>query len=63
MQVNELRRVGDYLADPEHLPPRILVAEDDADLRALVCGDLRRTPATAWVPSPFSRSPSRSRTS
>lgn len=42
MQVHEPRRTSDYLADPEFLPPRILLAEDDAELRALVSDDLRR---------------------
>jgi CheY-like chemotaxis protein len=28
--------------DPRLLPPRILLAEDDAEMRALVSGDLRR---------------------
>lgn len=42
MQAHEPRRPGDYLSDPELLPPRILLAEDDAEMRALVSGDLRR---------------------
>jgi len=42
MQVHEPRRANDYLLDPELLPPRILLAEDDAEMRALVSGDLRR---------------------
>ena len=42
MHVPETRRSSDYLADPELLPPRILLAEDDAEMRALVSGDLRR---------------------
>jgi CheY-like chemotaxis protein len=40
--LSEPRRAGDYLADPELLAPRILLAEDDAEMRALVSGDLRR---------------------
>lgn len=36
------QRSGEYLADPDLLPPRILLAEDDAEMRALVSGDLRR---------------------
>jgi CheY-like chemotaxis protein len=35
------RTESDYLADPELLPPRILLAEDDPEMRALVSGDLR----------------------
>ena len=42
MQTNAQRRCGDYLADPEFIPPRILLAEDDVEMRALVSGDLRR---------------------
>jgi len=42
MHVHEPRRPGDYLTDPELLPPRILLAEDDPEMRALVSGDLRR---------------------
>jgi CheY-like chemotaxis protein len=42
MQTHEPRRANDCLADPELLPPRILLAEDDAEMRALVSGDLRR---------------------
>jgi CheY-like chemotaxis protein len=42
MRAHAERRSGDYLADPELLPPRILLAEDDAEMRALVSGDLRR---------------------
>lgn len=42
MHVDEPRRRSDYLSDPELLPPRILLAEDDAEMRALVSGDLRR---------------------
>jgi DNA-binding response OmpR family regulator len=41
MRTHAPRRSGDYLADPELLPPRILLAEDDTELRALVSGDLR----------------------
>jgi CheY-like chemotaxis protein len=40
--MHEPRRSSDYLADPELLPPRILLAEDDAEMRALVSHDLRR---------------------
>lgn len=36
------RHPSDYLSDPDLLPPRILLAEDDAEMRALVSGDLRR---------------------
>lgn len=32
----------DHLADPQLLPPRILLAEDDLEMRALVSDDLRR---------------------
>jgi CheY-like chemotaxis protein len=32
----------DYLSDPNLLPPRILLAEDDSEMRALVSDDLRR---------------------
>ena len=42
MRTHEPRRPSDYLEDPGLLPPRILLAEDDADMRALVSGDLRR---------------------
>jgi CheY-like chemotaxis protein len=42
MHRHEPRRSGDYLTDPELSPPRILLAEDDAEMRALVSGDLRR---------------------
>jgi CheY-like chemotaxis protein len=42
MHMHEPRRQSDYLSDPELLPPRILLAEDDAEMRALVSGDLRR---------------------
>ena len=42
MRTHEPQRPSDYLADPELLPPRILLAEDDAEMRALVSGDLRR---------------------
>ncbi len=42
MRTHEARRSSDYLADPELLPPRILLAEDDAEMRALVSDDLRR---------------------
>jgi CheY-like chemotaxis protein len=42
MRTHAPRRSADYLADPELLPPRILLAEDDAEMRALVSGDLRR---------------------
>jgi len=42
MQTNAQRMSGDYVADLELLPPRILLAEDDAEMRALVSGDLRR---------------------
>ena len=42
MRTHEPRRTSDYVADPELLPPRILLAEDDAEMRALVSGDLRR---------------------
>jgi CheY-like chemotaxis protein len=42
MPIHEARRPGDYLTDPELFPPRILLAEDDAEMRALVSGDLRR---------------------
>jgi CheY-like chemotaxis protein len=42
MQVNEPRRAGDPLVDPALLPPRILLAEDDREMRALVSDDLRR---------------------
>lgn len=41
MRVHEPRRSSDYLADPELVPPRILLAEDDAEMRALVSGVLR----------------------
>jgi CheY-like chemotaxis protein len=40
--MREARRPRDYLDDPELLPPRILLAEDDVEMRALVSGDLRR---------------------
>lgn len=40
--MHEQRRSSDYLLDPELLPSRILLAEDDAEMRALVSGDLRR---------------------
>jgi CheY-like chemotaxis protein len=42
MSTQGVRRANDYLADPELLPPRILLAEDDAQMRELVSGDLRR---------------------
>ncbi len=42
MQGPRQRRASDYLSDPAALPPRILLAEDDAEMRALVSGDLRR---------------------
>ena len=42
MRTHEVRRSSDYLADPALLPPRILLAEDDAEMRALVSDDLRR---------------------
>jgi CheY-like chemotaxis protein len=42
MRTQAQRRSGDYLSDPELLPPRILLAEDDAEMRALVSGDLRQ---------------------
>jgi hypothetical protein len=42
MQVHDPQRWSDYLSDPELSPPRILLAEDDAEMRALVSGDLRR---------------------
>ena len=42
MHAHEPRRTRDYLADSEVLLPRILLAEDDAEMRALVSGDLRR---------------------
>lgn len=35
------RRNSDLLADPALLPPRILLAEDDGEMRALVSSDLR----------------------
>jgi len=41
MRTHEPQRSNDYLADPELLPPRILLAEDDAEMRALISGDLR----------------------
>ncbi len=41
MLVHESRRSGDHLADLEFIPPRILLAEDDAEMRALVSEDLR----------------------
>jgi CheY-like chemotaxis protein len=40
--MRESNRAGDYLAEPELLPPRILLAEDDRELRGLLSGDLRR---------------------
>jgi CheY-like chemotaxis protein len=42
MQRRTQQGSDDYLADPALLPPRILLAEDDAEMRALVSGDLRR---------------------
>ena len=42
MQTNAQRQSSDYCADLEVLPPRILLAEDDSEMRALVSGDLRR---------------------
>lgn len=42
MREHTPRRQTDYLSDPELLPPRILLAEDDPEMRALVSGDLRR---------------------
>jgi CheY-like chemotaxis protein len=42
MRTQAPRRSDDYLADPALLPPRILLAEDDSAMRALVSGDLRR---------------------
>jgi len=42
MQNHAPRRTADYLCDPNLLPPRILLAEDDAEMRALVSEDLRR---------------------
>lgn len=42
MRTHAPRRSADYLADPELFPPRILLAEDDAEMRALVSDDLRR---------------------
>jgi len=42
MRTHAQRRCEDYLADPGLLPPRILLAEDDVEMRALVSGDLRR---------------------
>jgi CheY-like chemotaxis protein len=41
MRTHDPRRASDYLAEPELLPPRILLAEDDAEMRALVSDDLR----------------------
>lgn len=35
-------RSRDYLSDPDLLPPRILLAEDDSEMRAMVSSDLRR---------------------
>jgi CheY-like chemotaxis protein len=42
MPIPESKRAGDYLSNPELQPPRILLAEDDPEMRALVSGDLRR---------------------
>jgi CheY-like chemotaxis protein len=42
MRTHAPRWSGEYLADLESFPPRILLAEDDAEMRALVSGDLRR---------------------
>lgn len=42
MQGHDPQRTSDYLVNPEVLPPRILLAEDDVEMRALVSGDLRR---------------------
>ena len=41
MRTHEQRRTSEYLADPELSPPRILLADDDADMRELVSGNLR----------------------
>ena len=43
MKAHEPHSLADYLADPDILPPRILLAEDDAEMRAFVSDDLRRT--------------------
>jgi CheY-like chemotaxis protein len=42
MRTRAPERARDYLDDPTLLPPRILLAEDDAEMRALVSSDLRR---------------------
>jgi CheY-like chemotaxis protein len=42
MQMHQSRPQSDYLSIPEIRSPRILLAEDDSEMRALVSDDLRR---------------------